>query len=155
MDHTALLPPVVKNAKCQLTLVERCHSKLQRSFPLTHLSSGAYQCQLLSNTVNAMDEKYNFVYVEDKKYNGFQDPSIQDLLMKWYVHLHKIRVPIPILTRDMSYSFTLIFHCLQTNKPRRSTLPPTRLLQCLFLPPPPRHATATGANSGNFHVYKL
>jgi len=30
-----------------------------------------------------MDEKYNFVYVEDKKYNGFQDPSIQDLLMKW------------------------------------------------------------------------
>jgi len=30
-----------------------------------------------------MEKKYNFVYVEDKKYDSFQDPSIEDLLMKW------------------------------------------------------------------------
>lgn len=54
---------------------------------LIHLSGraipGNFECLLLSNPVNTMDEECNFVYVEDKKYNGFQDPSIQDLLMKW------------------------------------------------------------------------
>jgi hypothetical protein len=59
------------------------------TFPprLTQLSGRAFpgniESLLLSNPVNTMDEEYNFVYVEDKKYNGFQDPSIQDLLMKW------------------------------------------------------------------------
>jgi hypothetical protein len=30
-----------------------------------------------------MEEKYTFVYIEGKKYNGLQDPSVQELLMKW------------------------------------------------------------------------
>jgi hypothetical protein len=35
-----------------------------------------------------MEERYNFVYVEGKKYNGFEDASVQDLLMKWWVQLY-------------------------------------------------------------------
>ncbi|PNF36250.1 C11orf70-like protein [Cryptotermes secundus] len=32
-----------------------------------------------------MEEKYTFVYIESKKYKRLQDPSIQELLLKWSV----------------------------------------------------------------------
>jgi hypothetical protein len=51
-----------------------------------------------------MEEKYNFVYIEDKKFKWFDDPCIQQLLMKWYVQLHQIKVYIPTLKDVYSIS---------------------------------------------------